>query len=196
MAASQTATLRNVGFLGEGGNGKTSLVEACLYTAGSTDRQGKVDDGNTILDSEPEEVNRNSSITAALAFVDWNKHHINLVDTPGYSNFIAETVACIRAIDNAVIVLNSHDDPKVITEKVSGWAGEEKIPTFLFVNHMDHEQADFLSTVAKAEALLRGRVVALQLPIGQGESFQGVVDPASTMIEATITAVIFFCLAA
>ncbi|MAE06470.1 MAG: elongation factor G [Nitrospinae bacterium] len=176
MAALEVGALRNVGFLGEGGNGKTSLVEACLFTAGSTDRQGKVDQGNTILDGEPEEINRNSSITAAVSFADWNKHHLNLLDTPGYSNFIAETVACIRAMDNSVIVLNSHDDPKVTTEKVFSWAGEEKIPRFIFVNHMDHEQADYLGALQKAESLLDTRVAALQLPIGSGEDFRGVVD--------------------
>jgi elongation factor G len=168
--------LRNVGFLGEGGNGKTSLVEACLYTAGSTDRLGKVDQGNTILDVEPEEIHRRSSITASMGYASWKKQHINLLDTPGYSNFIAETVACIRVIDNAVIVLNSHDDPKVTTEKVFEWVGKENIPRFLFVNHMDHEQADFERALEKAESLLGTRVAALQLPIGSGESFRGVVD--------------------
>ncbi|MFC1491667.1 elongation factor G [Nitrospinota bacterium] len=176
MAAREVEAIRNVGFLGEGGNGKTSLVEACLFTAGSTDRQGKVDQGNTILDAEPEEVSRRSSITAGLGFADWEKHHLNLIDTPGYSNFIAETVACIRAMDNAVIVLNSHDDPKVTTEKVFGWTGAEKIPRFLFINHMDHEQADFLGTVQKAESLLGTRVAPLQLAIGKGDDFRGVVD--------------------
>ena len=168
--------LRNVGFLGEGGNGKTSLVEACLYTAGSTDRLGKVDQGNTILDVEPEEINRRSSIAASMGYASWKKQHINLLDTPGYSNFIAETVACIRVIDNAVIVLNSHDDPKVTTEKVFEWVEKENIPRFLFVNHMDHEQADFERALEKAESLLGTRVAALQLPIGSGESFRGVVD--------------------
>lgn len=179
MAAWDVDALRNLGFLGEGGNGKTSLVEACLYTAGSTDRQGKVDQGNTILDTEPEEINRNSSITAAMGYGDWKKHHFNFLDTPGYSNFIAETVASIRVIDNAIIVLNSHDDPKVTTERTSNWAAQEKIPRFLFVNHMDHEQADFLGTVQKAEEFLGTRVVVFQLPIGNGESFRGIVDIVS-----------------
>jgi len=168
--------LRNVGFLGEGGNGKTSLVEACLYTAGSTDRQGMVDQGNSILDFEPEEISRRSSITASMGYVNWKKQHVNLLDTPGYSNFIAETVACIRVMDNAVIVLNSHDDPKVTTEKVFEWSGKENIPRFLFVNHMDHEQSDLQGTLNKAESLLGTRVVLLQLPIGSGENFRGLIN--------------------
>ena len=120
MAAHETDKIRNVALVGEGGNGKTSLVEACLFTAGSTDRQGKVDAGSTILDTEPEEVKRNSSILGAVAYADWNRHRFNLLDTPGYSNFISDTVAAIRACDNAVVVLNSHSEPKVITEKVLG----------------------------------------------------------------------------
>lgn len=179
MAAWDVEALRNLGFLGEGGNGKTSLVEACLYTAGSTDRQGKVDQGNTILDTEPEEIDRNSSITAAMGYADWKKHHFNFLDTPGYSNFIAETVASIRVVDNAIIVLSSHDDPKVTTERTFNWAGQEKIPRFLFVNHMDHEQADFLGTAQKAEEFLGTRVAILQLPIGSGENFSGIVDVVS-----------------
>ncbi|MBT3352174.1 MAG: GTP-binding protein, partial [Nitrospinaceae bacterium] len=179
MATWEMDTLRNFGFLGEGGNGKTSLVEACLYTAGSTDRQGKVDQGNTILDTEPEEIHRTSSITAAMGYADWKKHHLNFLDTPGYSNFIAETVASIRVIDNAIIVLNSHGDLKVTTEKTFNWASQEKIPRFLFVNHMDHELADFLGTIQKAEEFLGTRVAALQLPIGSGGNFKGIVDIVS-----------------
>ncbi|MEE9275687.1 MAG: elongation factor G [bacterium] len=176
MAAHQVSELRNIGFFGEGGNGKTSLVEACLFTAGSTDRQGKVDAGNTILDAEPEEVKRGSSISAAVAFVDWEGKRLNLVDTPGYSNFIAETVAAVRAVDNAVIVVNSHSEPKVITEKVYAWAGEEGLPRFLFVNQMDHEQADIMRAVENTEKILGARPALLQLPIGSGDSFRGVVD--------------------
>ncbi|MBI4251619.1 MAG: GTP-binding protein, partial [Candidatus Tectomicrobia bacterium] len=142
MAANEVARLRNVGFLGEGGNGKTSLAEACLFTAGATDRLGKVDAGSTILDAEPEEVKRRSSITSGVAFVDWNKYRINLIDTPGYSNFIAETLAAIRAMDNALIVIRGHSELKVMTEKVFEWTQEQGIPRFLYVNHMDHPQAD------------------------------------------------------
>ena len=176
MAAHETDKIRNIAFVGEGGNGKTSLVEACLFTAGSTDRQGKVDAGNTILDSEPEEVKRNSSILGAVAYADWNKHRFNLLDTPGYSNFISDTVAAIRASDNAVVVLNSHSEPKVITEKVLGWAEEEGLCSFIYLNQMDHEQADLSRAMEYAEKMIDKRLVVLQLPMNPGADFNGVVD--------------------
>ena len=176
MAAHETDKIRNIAFVGEGGNGKTSLVEACLFTAGSTDRQGKVDAGNTILDSEPEEVKRNSSILGAVAYADWNRHRCNLLDTPGYSNFISDTVAAIRACDNAVVVLNSHSEPKVITEKVLGWSEEEGLSTFIYLNQMDHEQADLSRAMEFAEKTIDKRLVVLQLPVNPGSNFNRVVD--------------------
>lgn len=176
MAANETDKIRNVAFLGEGGNGKTSLVEACLFTAGSTDRQGKVDAGNTILDSEPEEVKRHSSILGAVAYANWNRHRFNLLDTPGYSNFISDTVAAIRACDNAVIVLNSHSEPKVITEKALAWAAEEGLCAFIYLNQMDHEQADLSRAMEYAEKTIGKRLVVLQTPINPGAGFNGVVD--------------------
>ena len=176
MAAHETENIRNVAFVGEGGNGKTSLVEACLFTAGSTDRQGKVDAGNTILDSEPEEVKRNSSILGAVAYADWNRHRLNLLDTPGSSNFISDTLAAIRACDNAVIVLNSHSEPKVVTEKVLAWAEEEGLCPFLYLNGMDHEQADLSRAMEYAGKTIDKRLVVLQLPVNPGAGFSGVVD--------------------
>ncbi len=176
MAAHETERIRNVAFVGEGGNGKTSLVEACLFTAGNTDRQGKVDAGSTILDSEPEEVKRQSSIVGAVAFADWNRHRINLIDTPGYSNFISDTRAAIRACDNAVVVLNAHSEAKVITEKVLGWAEEEGLCTFLYLNQMDHEQADLARALEHAAKVIDKRLVVLQLPVNPGADFNGVVD--------------------
>ncbi|MBI3129076.1 MAG: elongation factor G [Candidatus Tectomicrobia bacterium] len=176
MAAHEIARIRNVGLLGEGGNGKTSLAEACLFTSGSTDRLGKVDAGSTILDSEPEEVKRSSSIASAVAFADWDKHRVNLIDTPGYSNFIADTVAAIRAMDNALIVIRGHSELKVMTEKVFEWTQAEGIPRFLYVNHMDHPQADIFRAVEAASSSLEKRFALVHLPIGGGEDFKGIVD--------------------
>ncbi|MDE0330835.1 MAG: elongation factor G [Nitrospinae bacterium] len=176
MATHETDKIRNIAFVGEGGYGKTSLVEACLFTAGSTDRQGKVDAGNTILDSEPEEVKRNSSILGAVAYANWNRHRLNLLDTPGYSNFISDTVAAIRSSDNAVVVLNAHSEPKVITEKVLGWAEEEGLCTFIYLNQMDHEQADLSRAMEYAVKTVNKRLVVLQLPMNPGAGFNGVVD--------------------
>ncbi len=176
MAAQETERIRNVAFVGEGGNGKTSLVEACLFTAGSTDRQGNVYAGSTILDFEPEEVKRTSSIFGAVAYADWNKRRFNLLDTPGYSNFISDALAAIRACDNAVVVLNSHSDLKVITEKVLGWAEDEGLCAFIYLNQMDHEQADLSRVLEHAGKVINKRLVVLQLPINPGVGFNGILD--------------------
>ena len=176
MAKYTSEDIRNVVFLGEGGNGKTSLVEACLFASGNTDRQGKIDEENSILDSEPEEQKRKSSILSAVAHADWESYRFNLIDTPGFSNFIADTISSIRIADNAVLVLSGHSEPKVITEKTYNWAVNEKIPTFVFINQMDHEQADQNSALENAEKSLGKRLVPLNVPMGSGDDFFVVVD--------------------
>jgi small GTP-binding protein domain len=176
MAKYTSEDIRNVVFLGEGGNGKTSLVEACLFTSGNTDRQGKIDEENSILDSEPEEHKRRSSILSSVAHADWDSSRFNLIDTPGFSNFIADTISSIRVADNAVLVMSGHSEPKVITEKTYNWATNENIPTFIFVNQMDHEQADLNSSLENAEKSLGKRVVPLNIPVGSGGDFTIVVD--------------------
>ncbi|MFL2932159.1 MAG: elongation factor G [bacterium] len=176
MAKYTSEDIRNVVFLGEGGNGKTSLVEACLFASGNTDRQGKIDEENSILDSEPEEHKRRSSILSSVAHADWDSSRFNLIDTPGFSNFIADTIASIRVADNAVLVMSGHSEPKVITEKTYNWATNENIPTFIFINQMDHEQADLNSSLENAEKSLGKRVVPLNIPVGSGGNFTVVVD--------------------
>ena len=176
MAKYTSEDIRNVVFLGEGGNGKTSLVEACLFTSGNTDRQGKIDEENSILDSEPEEQKRKSSILSAVAHADWESYRFNLVDTPGFSNFIADTISSIRIADNAVLVLSGYSEPKVITEKTYNWAVNENIPTFIFINQMDHEQADKNSSLENAEKSLGKRLVPLNVPMGSGDDFSVIVD--------------------
>ncbi|MGE5299552.1 MAG: GTP-binding protein, partial [Acidobacteriota bacterium] len=102
MANFEVAKIRNVAVIAHGGAGKTSLVEAMLYDAGMTDRLGNVQDGTTVTDYEPEEIDRKITITSALAFCDWDKHRINLMDTPGFINFIEDTRGCLRVADGAV----------------------------------------------------------------------------------------------
>ena len=176
MAKYNSEDIRNVVFLGEGGNGKTSLVEACLFASGNTDRQGKIDEENSILDSEPEEQKRRSSILSSVAHADWETNRFNLIDTPGFSNFIADTISAIRVADNAVIVMSGHSEPKVITEKTYQWASNENIPTFVFVNQMDHEQSDLNSSLENAEKSLEKRIVPLNIPVGNGDNFSVIVD--------------------
>jgi elongation factor G len=176
MAKNDTAKLRNLGIVAHGGAGKTSLAEAILFTAGMTDRLGRVDDGTSILDYEPEEIKRKITISAALHHCDWNGYPLHIVDTPGYGNFIADTRACLRALGGAVVILSAISGVKVQTEEVWEWANEFEIPRIAFVNKMDREHANFLRAIDDMEKSLKARGVAVQMPLGAAETFEGVID--------------------
>ncbi|HEY6873189.1 MAG TPA: elongation factor G [Geobacteraceae bacterium] len=176
MAKYDTAKLRNLGIIAHGGAGKTSLAEAILFDAGRIDRLGRVDDGTSTMDYEPEEIKRKISITSALDHCEWNGHFIHMVDTPGYGNFIADTRACMRALDGAVVILSAISGVKAQTEEVWSWANEFEIPRIAFVNKMDRERASFLRAIDDMEKTLGARGVAIQLPLGSEENFEGVID--------------------
>jgi elongation factor G len=118
MANFEVAKIRNVAVIAHGGAGKTSLVEAMLFSAGMTDRLGNVQDGTTVTDNEPEEIDRKITITSALAFCNWDKQRINLIDTPGFINFVEDTKACLRVVDGAVVIVSAISGVKAETEKV------------------------------------------------------------------------------
>ena len=126
--------IRNVGLIGHGGSGKTSAAEAILFLSGVNDRLGKVGDSSSIMDYDPDEVQRGSSVNASVAFYEWDKKKINLLDTPGDSNFIADTPASLRVVDGVVIVISAVDGVQFYTEKVWKWATEQSIPKILFIN--------------------------------------------------------------
>jgi elongation factor G len=176
MASNDTSKIRNLGIVAHGGAGKTSLSEAILYNAGMIDRLGRVDDGTTTMDFEPEEIKRKISITSSLDHCEWNSHSIHLVDTPGYGDFIADTRACMRALDGAVVILSAISGVKVQTEEVWNWANEFEIPRIAFVNKMDRERANFLRAIDDMEKALKARGVAIQMPLGAEETFEGVID--------------------
>jgi elongation factor G len=176
MAKNDTAKLRNLGIVAHGGAGKTSLAEAILFTAGMTDRLGRVDDGTSNLDYEPEEIKRKITISASLHHCDWKGYPLHIVDTPGYGNFIADTRACMRALGGAVVILSAISGVKVQTEEVWEWANEFEIPRVAFVNKMDREHANFLRAIDDMEKSLKARGVAVQMPLGSAESFAGVID--------------------
>ena len=168
--------LRNVGLIGHGGVGKTSLAEAMLFVAGETKRLGQVDNGSSIFDYEPEEIKRQVSISAMLGFCEWNKFKINIIDTPGYSNFAADAKGCMGVMDGAVVVINAEEGVQTQTEKVWGWAEESGVRRLVFFNGMNRERADFAAALAGTGDLLTPKPVAVQLPIGSGDGFRGVVD--------------------
>jgi elongation factor G len=176
MGKYDTAKLRNLGIVAHGGAGKTSLSEAILFNSGMIDRLGRVDDGTSTMDFEPEEIKRKISITSALDHCEWNGYSIHIVDTPGYGNFIADTRACMRTLDCAVVILSAISGVKAQTEEVWQWANEFEIPRIAFVNKMDRERANFFRAIDDMEKALGARGVAVQIPLGAEENFEGVID--------------------
>ena len=171
-----TEQMRNVVLLSHSGAGKTSLAEAMLYSSGAITRLGKVDQGNTTSDYDPDEVKRKISIYLSLIPCEWQGLKVNLIDTPGYADFVGEVRAAVRVADGAVIVLCAASGVEVGTELVWNYAEEQKIPRFVFVNKVDRENADFFKALEELQANFGKRCLPIELPIGAQENFQGVVD--------------------
>ncbi len=177
MKKYETETIRNLGLFSHGGEGKTSIVDAMLFLAGENTRLGRVDDGTSLMDYEPEEIDRKATISSTLACFDWNKYKINLLDTPGDDNFIYDAKLCIRVVDGAVILVSAVSGVRVGTEKVWDYANEFSVPVCFFINKMDRERADFAKTVEDLRKNFTDKnIVVIQLPIGSEESFKGVID--------------------
>jgi len=169
--------IRNIGLFGHGGDGKTSLAEAILFDTGANNRLGSVDEGTSVMDYEQEEINRRITISSSLAHAEWNNHKVNIIDTPGYANFIAEARACMRVVDGAVIVVGANSGVKVQTEAVWGYAEEFEVPVLIYISKMDMERADFQKTLDDVRKGLSSiRCVPVQLPVGAEADFRGVVD--------------------
>ncbi|HUW94479.1 MAG TPA: GTP-binding protein, partial [Anaerolineae bacterium] len=168
--------LRNIVLLSHGGAGKTSLAEAMVYDSGGVSRLGRVDDGTTASDYDPEEIRRKISVNTSVIPCEWGGHKVNVLDTPGYADFVGEVKGALRAADSAVVILDAVSGVEVGTELVWEYADEVGLPRILFVNKMDRENADFGRAVGQAQASLPGHIVPLQLPVGAQESFEGVVD--------------------
>ena len=168
--------IRNVGVVGHGGVGKTSLVEALLFTAGAVTRLGKVDDGSTTTDFDPDEIKRKISINTSIAFCDYKGHHVTLVDTPGYGDLIADARAGLRVVEAAVVVVVEVAGVQVQTEKVWKFATEYELPRAVVVNRLDRERADFFRTLESLTRRLKGRIVPLHVPVGEEHAFKGFVD--------------------
>lgn len=169
-------TLRNIALVAHGGSGKTSLAEIMINKAGMTTRVGRVEDGNTVMDFEPEELKRQSSLSSGFFQLPWKKHTISLIDTPGDQNFISDAKLCMQAADVALILVDAVDGVKVQTEQVTEFATEYELPCAIFINKMDRERADFRRTVEDATQCLFPKPIILQLPIGAEMDFKGIVD--------------------
>jgi elongation factor G len=170
--------LRNVALVGHGGAGKTSLAEVMLYKAGVTNRIGRVEDGNTVMDYEPEELKRQSSISGSFHQFKWKKHTVNIIDTPGDQNFFNDTIFCMQAADCALFLIDGVDGIKVQTEQGWEYAKEFNLPSVIFINKLDRERSDFKRALEDAREILDPKPIVVQLPIGKETSFKGVIDLA------------------
>ncbi len=168
--------IRNIGFVGHGGVGKTSLVEAILFAAGTTTRLGRVDDGTTTTDFDPDEIKRKISLNTAVAYCDYQGHRLNLVDTPGYGDFVADARAGLRVSSAAVVVVDAVAGAQVQTEKVWRFANDYALPRVVVINRLDRERADFFRALDSLQKRLKGRLAPFQVPVGSETGFTGVVD--------------------
>jgi elongation factor G len=168
--------IRNVAVIAHGGAGKTSLVEAMLFDAKVINRLGNTEDGNTITDYEPEEIERKISISSAPAYCEWNGYRINLIDTPGYINFIEDTKCCLSAVDGAVIIVSALSGIKAETQKIWQFASKYEMPTLVFVNKMDRENANFQRALDEIEKLYNSSAIPLNIPMGAENNFKGIID--------------------
>ncbi len=176
MADYQTSDIRNMALLGHGSEGKTTLTEAMLFAAGIVDRQGRVEDGAATTDFEAEEVKRKISISAAVAPIDWDGKNLNVIDVPGYFDFIGEMMGPLRVVETAVIVVGSVSGMAVGTEKAWDYAGKNKVGRMFAVNQMDREHANFSKVAEQLRSKFGTSVVPMLLPIGEGLGFKGVVN--------------------
>jgi elongation factor G len=171
--------IRNVALVGHGGSGKTSLAEALLYVSGATNRLGSVDQGSSVFDFEPEEIERKISLSLAVAAAEWNGHVINLVDTPGYADFSGDARAALRAADLALFVVSAVDGVEVSTELMWRAAGEEGIPRAIVVTKLDRDRASFQRTLDQLRETFGKRVAPVQVPLGEESGLSGLVRVVS-----------------
>ena len=168
--------IRNVALVGHNGSGKTTLAEALLYRAGAIDRLGRVEDGNTVTDFDPEEHSRNMSLSLTLAPFEWKGHKINMIDTPGYADFVGDVHAALRVADLAVFVVSAVEGVEVQTEYAWGVAEDLGIPRMIFINKLDKERASFDRTLQNLRDRFGAGIAPIELPVGAQASFHGIAD--------------------
>ena len=176
MAKYESKSLRNLAVVGHGSTGKTSLCESILFISGKSERLGRVDDATSVMDFEPEEQKRRSSISSAANFVEWDKHKINFIDTPGDSNFTYDIKCSLSVVDNAVIVIDAVGGVEFQTQKVWELADEYDLPRAIFINRMDRERSDFNKALESIKSNFKKKVTPICLPIGAEDKFNGIID--------------------
>jgi len=168
--------IRNVALVGHSGTGKTTLAEALLAEAGAVPRPGRVEDGTTTCDFEPEEQRRGVSLALSLAPFEWKGHKVNLLDTPGSPDFHGEAEAALRVADLAVFVVSAVDGVQPGTRRLWRYGAALGIPRLIFVNKLDRDRSSFDATLADLRDVFGAGVAPLELPIGDGDAFHGVAD--------------------
>lgn len=176
MKSYPTSKLRNVAVVGHGHAGKTTLTEALLFVGGAVNRVGRVEDGTTVTDFDPEAQKRTISVSLAVAPFEWDDHKITIIDTPGYADFVGDVAAALRAADLAIFVVSAVEGVEVQTQVIWRMAEERGIPRAIFVNKLDRERASFQRTLDGLKEAFGTGVAPLELPIGEEASFVGVVD--------------------
>ena len=176
MKVYDAQSLRNVALVGHSGAGKTQLISTLLFDAGAVNRLGRVDDGTTVTDYDEEEISRKHTLSAALAYAEWNKVKINFIDTPGMANFLSDARAALRVADAALIVVDAVAGVEVSTEKVWNHAEEQQVPRLVVLNRIDRERASLERSVESLRGVFGRTVIPIQLPIGEEKNFRGVVD--------------------
>jgi elongation factor G len=176
MKVYDAQNLRNVALVGHSGAGKTQLVSTLLFDAGAVNRLGRVDDGTSVTDYDDEEISRKHTLSASLAYAEWNKTKINFIDTPGMANFLSDARAALRVSDAALVVVDAVSGAQVSTEKVWALAEELELPRLVVLNRLDRERASLDRALDSLRGVFGRTVVPLQLPIGEEKAFRGVVD--------------------
>jgi elongation factor G len=171
-----TTQIRNVALVGHGGTGKTTLAEALLHRSGAITRMGRVEDGTTVSDYEPEERERGLSLSLAVLPFEWRQHKINLIDTPGYADFLGDVAAALRVADLAVFVVSGVDGVEVQTEVIWRMAAELSLPRMVYINKLDRDRASFDRTLNQLRDRMGSGIAPLELPIGEEAAFRGVAD--------------------
>jgi elongation factor G len=171
--------IRNVALISHVGSGKTSLIDAALYDSGAVTRQGKVDEGSSIGDHDPDELKRQMTLNAKVLPVEWKNTKINFIDTPGYADFVGEVKAALRVADAALVVVTAEKGVEVGTELTWQYADERKLPRMVLVNKLDRENTSFDQALESLRKQFGLKVVPLQLPIGEQAGFKGVIDLVS-----------------
>jgi len=179
MKVYDAASIRNVAVVGHGGCGKTSLVSAMLFDASAVNRLGRIEDGTTVTDFDPDEIERKISLLAALAFAEWKKTKLNLIDAPGYANFVSEARSALRVCEAALVVVDAVAGVEVQTQKVWGYAEEGGLARLVVVNRMDRDNASFERAVERIQQAFGRAAVPIAVPVGEGKDLKGIVDLVS-----------------